>query len=449
MMDILLRSSVRRRLVRRSLRNNCGTASWTSYQRSVLNGATVVGHHQRKAVRCLCDKPRTENNLGGIGDDDETRRLKDLWGLHRRGRGVSRASPDEIWVSRLTLELEAFVEQFRPSPDREAARQRVIQRVERAAMGAVDGCSTVLFGSAVTGLWTPESDLDVCLLVPGVGHEHRAQARSLQKIAAELRKVGGASYHVLPRLTAHMPIVRWAARKPGLISCDISVNNSLAVANSRLLAQYMQVDDRLCRIGICVKAWARRRGINSRSHGSLSSFALTLMLIHVFQRLTPPALPSLQDLAARLRQPSLFLQGQDCKYSTDSAEIASELARLRGGRPPATEALGWLLHEFFRYFAYEYEHGVIAIRECKQFERDDSERQCYLAVDNPFELGKDVANVDPRLQTRIREEFRRAHALLDDGCSFAEVCASPPLPGLCPLTGPLLPGVNCVVGNRS
>merc|ERR1712130_1072164 len=91
----------------------------------------------------------------------------------------------------------------------------------------------------------------------------------------------------------------------------------------------MRVDETLPVLVLCVKAWARRRGINDRSRGTFSSFALTLMLIHFLQRRQPPLLPSLQDLAIARRHPPLYIQGTDCRYSSCPKEISAELERLQ------------------------------------------------------------------------------------------------------------------------
>merc|ERR1719384_1951547 len=99
-----------------------------------------------------------------------------------------------------------------------------------------------------------------------------------------------------------------------MIACDISVNNVLAVVNSRLVGQYVRTDERLRTLGVGLKAWAQARGINDRSRGTVSSFSLVLMLIHFLQRRDPPVLPSLQDIAFSRSLPPEFVNGVDCRY---------------------------------------------------------------------------------------------------------------------------------------
>ncbi|CAE7279293.1 cid13 [Symbiodinium natans] len=165
------------------------------------------------------------------------------------------------------------------------------------------------------------------------------------------------------------------------------------------------------------------------------------MLLHVLQRRPSPVVPSLQDIAVANGTPALYLSGVDCRFCSDAEEITATLQEQQGDLGQNKESLAALLFEFFRFFSYEYEHGVIAIRSPSGITRDEEGRSFFI-VENPFEPGKDVANIEVRLYTRLREEFRRAHALLAEGASLSSLCEMPPAPGLDPLAGPILPGVN-------
>jgi DNA polymerase sigma len=43
---------------------------------------------------------------------------------------------------------------------------------------------------------------------------------------------------------------------------DVTVNNVLPLENTRLLATYAAIDDRLRQLVLCVKHWAKTRGVN-------------------------------------------------------------------------------------------------------------------------------------------------------------------------------------------
>lgn len=332
----------------------------------------------------------------------------------------ARVDPDIL--VRLTAELERQAAALLPQEQQLTQMSDFLRGLQHQIDHIMEGAKVLPFGSAVNGFWTAQSDVDVCVRVPRAS-TRPAQIKVLREIADALSKV--EKYYIEPRYGAQVPILHWAPRRPGMVACDISVNNVLAVVNSRLLGQYVRLDERLRTLGLCLKAWAQARGINDRSRGTVSSFALVLMLIHFLQHRDPPALPSLQDIAFSRSLPPDFVNGVDCRYCADPAMIAAELEYLRGVRPPNQEDVGLLLLEFFRYFGHEYRHGIIRIRDTRSQLPPGDETGYYLVVDNPFEVGRDVANVDGTQHDIIKKEFQRAWGMLRQGRSFQEVLRNP------------------------
>ena len=321
----------------------------------------------------------------------------------------------------LAEELLALAREVTPSDEQLKERDIFLDKLQQVVAGQVEGAMVTPFGSVVNGFWTPSSDIDICLQVPGVGTRN-SQIKVLRKVANELHKL--SSHFIEPRFGAKIPIIHWAPRRPGMLACDISVNNIMAIVNSRLIGRYTEIDPRMHTLGMAIKYWAKARGINDRSRGTLSSFSLISCLVHFLQRRPVPVLPSLQDLAFTKNHPPVYINGFDCRYATDADEIAEELAYQRGDKDPSDENVGYLLHEFFQYYAYQYKFGVISIRDCVSFTRKMDDESCYFFVDNPFEVGKDVANVVVSQYSRIRQEFRRAQALLSQGVSFMDMCST-------------------------
>lgn len=333
-----------------------------------------------------------------------------------------RVKPDDAVVVKLTEELNEVVFRLLPRENQLAEKSAFLRLLQQQLSGVIDGVQVAGFGSAVNGLWTPESDVDVCIRIPG-SNTRNAQIQALRKMAAELKTC--SSHFLEPRFGAQVPILHWSPRMPGGIACDISVNNILAVANSRLLGRYVKFDNRVRILGFCVKAWASARGINDRSKGTISSFALVLMLINFLQRRDTPILPSFQDIAFSRSLPAVYIAGVDTRYCTDAVQIEKEMDYLRQGKPPNNESAGFLLLEFFRYFAQEYKQGTIRIRDTRSVLPRETELGPFLQVDNPFEVGKDVANVDSSQHDTIRKEFRRGFGLLSQGHTFSELLHSP------------------------
>lgn len=80
-------------------------------------------------------------------------------------------------------------------------------------------------------------------------------------------------YRFLQALTrARVPIIKLMDPATG-ISCDICINNVLAVVNTKLLHDYSRIDARLRQLAFVVKHWAKSRGVNVTYQGTLSSYA--------------------------------------------------------------------------------------------------------------------------------------------------------------------------------
>lgn len=61
--------------------------------------------------------------------------------------------------------------------------------------------------------------------------------------------------------TAKVPIVKiW---DPELkLACDMNVNNTLALENTRMVRTYVETDERVRPLAMVIKYWTRRRVIN-------------------------------------------------------------------------------------------------------------------------------------------------------------------------------------------
>ncbi len=329
-------------------------------------------------------------------------------------------------LSSLSLEISALHQRIRPTEEQIDERDSFVARLQRSVDHVLDGAVVLPFGSAINGFWTPNSDIDVCIQLAGC-RRRADQINALKKIANALHSV--SSHYIEPRFGARVPIIHWAPRRPGYLACDISINNNLAVINSRLVGTYCRLDERIPPLGTAIKYWAKARGINDRSRGTLSSFSLLLMVIHFLQRRSPPISPSLQDLALEHNEPLTYLDGADVRFMTDPLAISEDMHRLTEGSPNE-QSLGSLFYEFFKYYSVDYKQGVIGIRDLRHF--DFPREPGYLHVDNPFEVGKDVANVSPAQHARIRQELRRVKTMLDASSKvpLGEICAVAETPTL-------------------
>ncbi|KAF1974771.1 PAP/OAS1 substrate-binding domain-containing protein [Bimuria novae-zelandiae CBS 107.79] len=259
------------------------------------------------------------------------------------------------------------------------------------------------------------------------------------------------------------------------IQCDINFSNDLALHNTQLLRCYSLTDPRVRPIVLFVKAWAKRRKINSAYSGTLSSYGWVLMVLHYLVNIaSPPVCPNLQsswrptatraeDLEKLLQQTTV--SGYAVRFWRDEAQIAHHAAT--GQLTRNTQTIGDLLRGFFHYYAsiphynafgqrqmgFYWSYEVLSLRTPGGILRKDEKgwtkatttysngqevRQRYLfAIEDPFELDHNVARtVTHDGIVAIRDELRRVGRILNavgravqpEGGLFDEIVEPPPEP---------------------
>ncbi|KAI9769996.1 MAG: hypothetical protein M1840_003707 [Geoglossum simile] len=226
------------------------------------------------------------------------------------------------------------------------------------------------------------------------------------------------------------------------IQCDINFSNLLALYNTALLRCYSHSDPRVRPMVIFIKAWAKKRKINSPYHGTLSSYGYVLLVLHYLLNVaSPPVLVNLQH-AWEFSEREFHLdgglcEGYDVKFWCDEEEI-KRLASL-GQFTQNKQPLGVLLRDFFEYYSHQGPHiikngfvwnlNTISIRtqggllskqvkgwtEAKTVCIGGKEvRQRYLlAIEDPFETDHNVGRtVTYHGILAIREELRRAWRII-------------------------------------
>ena len=256
------------------------------------------------------------------------------------------------------------------------------------------------------------------------------------------------------------------------IQCDINFDNPLGIHNTRMLRCYSLTDPRVRPIVLFVKAWAKRRKINSSYAGTLSSYGWVLMVLHYLVNIAhPPVCPNLQhtipqpkdlgQLESFFKDPTV--SGYTVRFWRNEQEIiqAAQSGRLSQNR----QTVGALLRGFFQYYASLFVYGnnygprppqfywtneVLSLRtpggiRTKQdkgwvsakttvtAEKKVTNRYLF-AIEDPFELDHNVARtVTHRGIVAIRDDFRRAWRILSaigrgmepEGGIFDEVVENP------------------------
>ncbi|XP_039614311.1 poly(A) RNA polymerase GLD2 isoform X2 [Polypterus senegalus] len=149
-----------------------------------------------------------------------------------------------------------------------------------------------LAGSSLNGFGTRSSDADLCLVVQDGPVNQKSDAVYILSLVQQL--FYRLPYIERPHLIrAKVPILKFRDKVSG-VEFDLNVNNVVGIRNTFLLRTYAYVEKRVRPIILVVKKWARHRGINDASRGTLSSYSLVLMVLHYLQTLSKPVIPSLQ-----------------------------------------------------------------------------------------------------------------------------------------------------------
>ena len=232
------------------------------------------------------------------------------------------------------------------------------------------------------------------------------------------------------------------------IQCDINFFNPLGLHNTELLRCYSLCDPRVRPMVLFIKAWAKKRKINSSYSGTLSSYGYVLMVLHYLVNIVqPPVLPNLQ-----LAGEGEIVDGWNVHFQRNEKKIVADAAR--GELTSNHEPLGALLTGFFQYYSsqsgypsFHWMQNVLSLRSTggilskenkgwtkaitEESEGKKVQHRYLFCIEDPFEMDHNVARtVTHNGIVAIRDEFRRANRILmaigneqtpRDGELFAEL----------------------------
>lgn len=308
----------------------------------------------------------------------------------------------------LTTDMRTFYDRLKPTDAVEEKRHKLVQKLEKLLNDAWPGCSirVNLFGSSGNLLCTDDSDVDICIETTW-----KELDKPICKLAELLANHG--MQKVVCVSSAKVPIVKvW---DPELeLACDMNVNNTLALENTRMIRTYIEIDDRVRPLAMIIKHWTRRRMINDAAFGgTLSSYTWICMIIAFLQLRQPPVVPALHQQAHLKRG----------KKEGDIAPFGDDVGRLRGFGESNKSSVGELLFEFFRFYAHEfdYDNSAVSVRLGKLMSK--SERKSWLlainnrlCVEEPFNTMRNLGNTADDTSFRgIHLELRRAFDLIAAG----------------------------------
>ncbi|PYH68662.1 PAP/25A associated domain family [Aspergillus vadensis CBS 113365] len=315
-----------------------------------------------------------------------------------------RLEPEE--EKRLSADMLEVYDQLLPSAESDDRRRQLVRKLEKLFNDQWPGCNIKVhvFGSSGNKLCSSDSDVDICITTTYKELEHVCL---LAEVLARhgMERVVCVSHAKVPIVKIWDPELR--------LACDMNVNNTMALENTRMVRTYVELDERVRPLAMIIKHWTKRRILNDAGlGGTLSSYTWICLIINFLQTRDPPVLPSLQ---ARPHKKKLSADGIVCSFDDD-------LDSLVGYGRKNKQSLGELLFQFFKYYGHEldYERHVISVREGKLLSKEAKGwhllQNNRLCVEEPFNTSRNLGNTADDTSFRgVHMELRRAFQAVSEG----------------------------------
>ena len=245
--------------------------------------------------------------------------------------GKSQVIPDSV-NEQLSKDILELISEQEISKKLSERKDGIIKHLKRRFDSKFRGSKLTTFGSSESGLGLKNGDVDLCLEFNG-----EKPKKVLNKIARMLRDDGMEDVTLISH--AKVPIVKFVDQR-SKIPIDISINNSLAIYNTKLLRSYNDCDSRVRPFILAIKHWALHRGICNAAYGTFSSYAWTLIALQSLQTTNPPVVPNIQQDGKRSMK---IIEGTE--YDLTMSEEPKKLLKESN-----SQSVGELLSNFFAIF---------------------------------------------------------------------------------------------------
>ncbi|BET00904.1 Hypothetical protein NTJ_13719 [Nesidiocoris tenuis] len=295
----------------------------------------------------------------------------------------------------------------RPSKEDVARRDQVVEDLEEFITDIFPEACLTLFGSSRNGFGLKNSDLDICLTFSNLPTNAGVPSTTLLKLFRHLKKCREIR-NLIHIQSAKVPIIKFQHYPTGLEG-DISLYNTLAQENTKMLRCYSEIDERVKILGYMVKQFARVCSVGDASKGSLSSYCYILMLFYFLQRCDPPVIPVLQTLPQTGQPlPKRFVDGHNTYFYDD----VENLGHVWPGYKKNKKLVGELWIEMLRFYTEQFdpENVVVSIRTDKTvLKLEKSWFTKVFAIEDPFDTSHNLgAGLSRKMNVYIIKAFRNA-----------------------------------------
>uniref|UniRef100_A0A665WG85 Terminal uridylyl transferase 7 n=1 Tax=Echeneis naucrates TaxID=173247 RepID=A0A665WG85_ECHNA len=308
------------------------------------------------------------------------------------------------FLSVLNKVCEQCYTDFAPDELEVSVREHILRDLESFVRRQFPGARLQLFGSSKNGFGFRQSDLDICMVLEGQESIDDGNCIIIiESLARQLKKHPGLK-NILPITTAKVPIVKFYHIRTGLEG-DISLYNTLALHNTRLLASYAAIDRRVKILCYVMKVFAKMCDIGDASRGSLSSYAYTLMVLFFLQQRSPPVIPVLQEIYDAKKKPQVLVDGWNVYFFHDLKTLPSCWPQYAKN----TETVGELWLGLLRFYTedFDFREHVVCIRQHSRLTTFNKQwTSKYIVIEDPFDLNHNLgAGLSRKMTNFIMKAF--------------------------------------------
>lgn len=290
--------------------------------------------------------------------------------------------PTEIQagLSKLTnqsAQFKALQDYYKLSPADLEVRKLLCVLLQNVLEEIHPGCKVKLFGSSVNGLGIKGSDVDMTLLLSEAVSKEEEIMTEVREIVQ--RFAPGCKNVSIVQSAKVCTIVKFL-HTDSKVNVDLSLNNRLALKNTKLIQTYLQIDQRAKLLIYAIRIWAKCYNLIGRNSLQITSYAMTLIGIHYLQQLDPPLLPCLQQCSE-----ADFIGPWNCGFAVNTTFSSENVL-----------TIGQLLSGFFVYFAdFLFDSYGIVIHSTNKKSRTECQTAANKVKDSELNIDAAVLIQDP------------------------------------------------------